>query len=44
MRNQYFSCNLTITDIEDMLPFEREIYLIQINNEQKELRDKLRNK
>lgn len=29
-RNGVFEQNLSLTELEDMLPFEREIYLIQI--------------
>ncbi len=31
-----FEQNLTLTDIEDMLPFEREVYLIQIHSKVQE--------
>lgn len=31
-KNAVFEQNISLTELEEMLPFEREIYLIQIEN------------
>lgn len=31
-KSHIFEQNMTLADIENMLPFEREVYIIQINS------------